>query len=413
MGQASPLRDKSGAGQMRDLSSALPITSGQYPTIYQLYDPTSPIDVVGAAFQAVPSSGNGYLLLNLPQCQHAQVSTYGSGCPVLSGVAAYEQFTTSTFDLSNSGLMFIPAGSSYLILPGNNTWFAGFSNNLALLDDSVATVTLPYPFPHVAGTTSTITVSSNGFLWLGTETNSACCNGDPAAFLSDPMARIAALWMDLAPNLSGGVYADFDTATGEYVVTWSGVQEFSQPGNLVSMQIALQPSGTFEVRFQNCNNLGHDALTGYSMGAVPNDPGNSDFSTLPIVTGTIQTIPPVVLAPQAASVPQIGSTFAADISDLPPGAMLAVFSLGFTPISVDLSMLGMPGCFAWVDIFTPGRSAQLFLPVTGPTVPVTLTIPNSSSIVGMRVHTQAAVLAPGVNALGIATSNGMRIDVGL
>jgi hypothetical protein len=60
----------------------------------------------------------------------------------------------------------------------------------------------------------------------------------------------------------------------------------------------------------------------------------------------------------------------------------------------------------------PGLSTKLFVPVAGAIVPVGLTIPNSPSLVGFSVYTQAAAMATGLNPLGLIASNGLRIDVG-
>lgn len=338
----------------------------------------------------------------------AAATAYGTGCPARSAVAVYEQFASTTFDLSNTSLMFIPNGNgSYTVLPGVGTWFAGFSNNLALGDDQCGPVTLPFAFPHSGGTAPAISVSSNGFLWLGSNTNAACCSGDSASFLSDPMGRIAPCWMDLAPNTGGGVYADLDTITGDFVVTWDGVPEYSA-NPPVTMQVALQASGIFEIRYQTMTNTTHQALAGYSMGGVPNDPGNSDFSgvvTQPIVTGTAAT--PISLA--ASARPLQGTAISMDTTDIPTGTALGATVLGFNQVNpgFDLTVIGMPGCFQYATLDKP----LVFL-VNGATGSTVLPIPLSPAFTGLHVFTQSATFTPGFNAFNMLTSNGVDLEIG-
>src|SRR5262245_56850208 len=80
-----------------------------------------------------------------------------------------------------------------------------FGTPLNLGDDQVAqNNALGFTFPGPAGPIASIDISSNGFVWLGSNTNSACCNGDLPTFLTS-MARIAPIWMDLNPNAAGDV----------------------------------------------------------------------------------------------------------------------------------------------------------------------------------------------------------------
>ncbi|GAB4149057.1 MAG: hypothetical protein Fur0037_17400 [Planctomycetota bacterium] len=390
-----------------DFTTALPHNTGNFPTVHEWFTAASPIDILGQSHEALPNGTNGYLVVNLPQCQLAGVNLYGAGCPAPQGVAVYELFQATAFDLSNTSLLFLPNGNgSYTIVNGNNTWFSGFTNNLGLADDQSVPVTLPWTFPHAGGSTSTISVSSNGFVWLGLNTNSACCSGNSAAFLSDPMARIAPCWMDLYPPgaTTGGVFADFDAATGEYVITWSQVPEyFANPP--VDMQVALQPSGIFEIRYLSMTNTMHVALAGYSAGAVPSDPGNSDFSFLPITTPGMS----VPLELSASARPVLGTSIALYTVNIDQAGTLGVNVLGVLQSNpgLDLTPFGAPGCSQYV---TPASSSILI--VSGPTPSMTLAIPNNSALAGPSLYTQSAVFASGVNALGIEFGKGVALLLG-
>ncbi|GAB4162476.1 MAG: hypothetical protein Fur0037_28660 [Planctomycetota bacterium] len=340
----------------------------------------------------------------VPAAGYAYASPYGQGCPALSGVAVYELFAPNTFDLSNTSLLFLPGGNgSYVIVGGPNIWFTGYTNNLGLSDDSVAQVTSPFPFPHSGGSTTTLSVSSNGFVWLGSNASNACCTGSVPAFLSS-MARIAASWGDLNPAAGGGVYADLDAATGEYVITWAQVPEYGQPGT-VDMQIALQQNGIFEMRFGNCTIANHTTLTGYSMGSVPADPGPSDLSTaptVPITTGNAAV--PLLLA--ASARPVLGTSINLDTSRIPSGSLLGGNFLGVIAHDpgIPLDPFGAPGCSQYI---TPAFSTAFA--VTGPSVSTPLAIPNNPALAGVRLVSQSVSLSPGINAMGIAFTNGMHL----
>ena len=338
----------------------------------------------------------------------ATQAPFGAGCPARSSVAVYELFPNTTFDLSNSSLLFLPNGNgSYTIIPGTNQWFAGFTNNLGLTDDSTATVTLPYPFPHAGGTTSTVSPSSNGFLWLASSVNSACCSGTVSTFLSDPIARIASCWMDLNPTSGGGVYADLDPSTGEFVITWSQVPEYSNT-NVMDMQIALQPTGIFEIRYgANNTNTTHVALAGYSMGGNAVDPGNSDLSTVvtqPIVTGNSAT--PLTLA--ASARPTLGTSINLNTGSIPGGSILGVNMLGFVQHNpgIDLTGVGAPGCALFLD----PAAKSIFL-VSGSSSTMALPIPNITSLAGVHAFSQSVTFSSGFNTLGVIFSNGVNLGL--
>jgi hypothetical protein len=222
------------------------------------------------------------------------------------------------------------------------------------------------------------------------------------------MARIAACWMDLYPpgNLAGGVYADLNPATGDYVITWNAVPEYSANPQ-VTMQVALQASGIFEIRYQTLTNTAHAALTGYSMGGPAADPGSSNLSsvvTAPIVTGVSAN--PLTLASSAR--PTLGTSINLNTGSIAGGTILGVNSLGFVQINpgFDLTPFGAPGCAQYVN---PSLN-NIFL-VGGPTSSMALSIPNMPSLAGLHVYSQSIAFSAGYNALGLVFSNGLNLKL--
>ena len=81
-------------------------------------------------------------------------------------------------------------------------------------------------------------------------------------------------------------------------------------------------------------------------------------------------------------------------------------SAGGLPLPFDLGYAGAPGCSLLVD-------PAVTLPTSGQRVrSATVQLPHDLSLVGTRVFTQAAAVAPGANALGMLYSNGAETVVG-
>ena len=79
---------------------------------------------------------------------------------------------------------------------------------------------------------------------------------------------------------------------------------------------------------------------------------------------------------------------------------------------VNLAVIGAPDCFAHVNIVT-GSIASLSMSLnTSNQFSVPLVIPNNPVFLATNFHAQTMTLRPGVNALGVQTSNGLCVNVG-
>lgn len=349
----------------------------------------------------------------------AEWAKVGIGCPTPTSV--YELFSNATtpIDLSNLSFLFVPNGQGgYVVLQPGGNWFGGFANNLGAGDDTVHTLNVPFAWPHDGGTLSTMVASSNGFVWLdGVGSGSACCAGSAPAFLSG-LPRVAGMWTDLnaSPTSSSGagaVYADLDTATGHYVVTWAGIGEFGQPGASNTFQIAFHPNGPFEIRYQSVAMLSPTrvALAGYSAG----NPARDNPVDLSMANG-LNLGPsgrPLDLNAATGSLPRLNSTFTMDLSGIRATSLIAVLVLGFEASPpIDLGTLGATGCSGYVNVF--GAPSTNLVAVTGGAAlaSFSLVIPNNVSLAGVTLMAQGAAPAA-VNPLGYMFSNGGRMVVGL
>ncbi len=77
---------------------------------------------------------------------------------------------------------------------------------------------------------------------------------------------------------------------------------------------------------------------------------------------------------------------------------------GFTSQSLSLAPMGAPGCWGYL---VPVATELRFANGSGVAAD-TLTIPNNPSFAGLPILTQMIAMDPGVNALGIASSNRLR-----
>lgn len=130
--------------------------------------------------------------------------------------------------------------------------------NLNMTYGSVTQRTLPFAFPTPAGPVSTISISSQGFVWLGANGNPGL-NVSPAAFASS--ARIAAMWSNLDVQLGGpGVFYNTFPATGSdparAVITWE--ESDAVGGGIVLAQLQMLADGRVYIH--------HDANNNYTAG---------------------------------------------------------------------------------------------------------------------------------------------------
>ena len=146
-----------------------------------------------------------------------------------------------------------------------------FGTNLGLGDDAVALAQpLGFSFPVPGGTTTTtIGVSSNGFVWLDNSFDSGCCDGNEVKFLSRG-PRIAALWADFDPSASGAVWFNTFPAAGTLparaVITWDQVPLF-QSGQPMTFQLQLFADGSVLLYFDpNTQFFANSPLTGITSG---------------------------------------------------------------------------------------------------------------------------------------------------
>ena len=386
-----------------------PVNTGTNPTAYELFD-SSTYDIAGRSYEFIPNGSGGYLVFERIPCRAARTTKYGTGCPRNGTV--YESF--SNVDLANTSVRFVKTPNGYVAIPG-----AGFDNSYASAlvgvgDDSIhQNLPLGFSFAFGGTTITTVDLSSNGYLWAASNSNSIYYPSI-ADFLSQDR-RIAPYWRDLYVPGGGAVY--WDTTPAFAMATWVGVPNYPNNGPTNDVQVKLFPSGDIEFSYGNLDptNPVTSAVTvvGFTEGNGAADPGNVDLSAaVPGLTVGLAGATPLGLDAAPGSVPSIGSAFTMDVTTVPASVTLGfmVLSFGRVPLGFDLNGIGLPfGCSGYVVLATSSTQAFAVVPPTGH---FTLNIPNSTSYVGLDVFAQAAVLPVPGAPIPALVSNGLVLSVG-
>jgi hypothetical protein len=339
---------------------------------------------------------------------YAAATPIGTGCYATAS-SFYEAFAPGTFDLGGAGaqansiLMMPTPDGGYAVLPGSGVWFTGGAFSLGLTDDSVSPPqVLPFAFQTPVRTTTSLVISSNGFVWTQPNSDAGCCSFDPSDLL-DGAERYAPLWSDFQPSLGGQVYFEIDPSGTAAYVTWGGMAERGAQNNLSNFQIAFFNSGLVEYRWRACNIAASQALVGWSPGQRARDPGQRDLSVdMPFATRADAR--PLQLT--ATGRPVLGTSFDLLTWAIPSGtaAGILVLSLGQANPAIDLSSFGMPGCFQYV---APGVTS--FFTISTPLVHTHLAVPNIAGLAGHHVFGQSLTFSSGYNAFGAIVSNGIDL----
>ena len=110
---------------------------------------------------------------------------------------------------------------------------------------------------------------------------------------------------------------------------------------------------------------------------------------------------------EAETRPVLNADWDMSLGNLPATSVLGLVSIGFTNPAFPLDILGAPGCFAYQD---QAALSTVLLPSPSPSY--SLSIPGTITLVGLEVFAQGGVFASGINALQLATSNGVKGTIG-
>jgi hypothetical protein len=376
-------------------------------------------DMANNRLLMIPSApGWSYVLLG-PSAGCASATSFGAGCGgALSSI--YERFlTTPSIDLSNRSIRMFNNGSGYGVLPNAGTPFLAPSAsaiNLGLGDDTEGIVTLSAPFSFPGGTTTSLTVGSNGH--VATASNGAAGDYTPTEgeFLGWTNPTWA-VWRDFICNASGNV--KFEEVGGVAYITWDNVIGYqgTTPGTTPStfqFQFYLA-SGDVAFVFQSMDTVSINGfagaegwIVGYSGPGAGLDPGSVDLSTSSLIAINGFDFPSLALANNG--LPTVGNAaFGYTVSYVQPLLPLAFVFFGTAAVNpgIPLAAIGMPGCFS----YSTADLGSLTAPVVAGTGTLPFAIPANPALVSASLTAQALAFSL-VTPLNLVSSNGNSITVG-
>jgi hypothetical protein len=289
--------------------------------------------------------------------------------------------------------------------------------------------TLPFAFPYPnasSATTSSITVNSNGRIYLGSSfdasfaSNGANSGYTPTSFRGTTGAALpvlAGFMCDLDPTVGGAIWYESPSPSGGVRITWNAIPNWQDPlytglpAQVNSIQMELMPSGmvflSYGSSLGNGGSVGNVAIVGYSAGGAEPLGPQLDWSALTAYqTGTGD----IGLKIDADNRPVTGTTINLTVREIPAGSLVAAIVFGLTKFDpgIALDPLGMPGCNAYT---TPDLLVAGLTP--GPTFSSALPIPPNPALTGFQLLGQGLVLSASIpNAFGGITSNGLDLVVG-
>jgi hypothetical protein len=380
----------------------------------------------------------------------ASKAPYGTGCYDRPRMVR-ETFAgnVTPIDLMNTQQTLLytpnPNGGNYVIVQAGPAYDpvtpAASGVNLALQpfsaaygttwDDASSVQTLPaaqfpngFPFPAAGGgSTTTITVNSNGKIYLGTTLDAtfATQGSNYASILPFQGATGAGLPVlapfncDIDPTVGGALWYESPSPNGGVRITWAGIPNWqntvagSPLAVICDFQMELLPSGI--VTFAYGPSLGtggsaaNDAIVGYSAGGGQPVTAMVDWSAL---SGYVSGDGSIPLTCDASARPVLGTTINVMVGNIPPATPFAAVLYGlikFNP-GISLAGIGMPGCEQYGS-----QDAMALGIVPGASFSTPFPIPVSTSFSGVSIVCQGAAYNPAAvpNPLGALSSNGLEL----
>lgn len=377
----------------------------------------------GALSSIVPIVQLGYQPVSAP----ARHGSYGVGC-YDRRLSFYEIFAgdypRSSHDLTGKTVRLVPnANGGYDVTTtlGVSLVAPAINAGLALPDDGPsAALNLGFTFPYPGGhSTTQVWAHSNGSVTLnGPGMQYMNDGGTPFYLLQNTRHLLSPSLQDLlcdgATNVQN-VYAE-PGAPGEYLITWWDVPPYqavpsANPG-LSRFQVALFDTGVVEFRyealFNESDTYGGGMLVGFSLGGGALDPGASDLTC-----GVLSTAGPEGqgLVLRATGRPVLGQPIQYVLENVYFPAAVSTILLSFQQVNPGLPLTGIgvaaPGCDYHISPFANLALSPLLF--GAPTVSYSRTWPASTAYAGTRVYLQAFNLAPGLNPVGVISSNGLAV----
>ena len=393
-----------------DLSTS-PVTTD--PSLYEDFAVSSTFDFSADGFRLIPTNP-GWVTVPLGgQVGCAQALTYGTGC-TQQDANIYEFLPAGTFDLTGQTITFLRGASGYTALdaiPGTFIAPSAGAATVALGDDFEETVALTSAMPIPGGTTTSLTVSSNGQITLGAVGNGADFTPSALTWLAYAAPQVSPMWHDFEPNAPGSGTISFEEVGGVAIVSWNGVYNWgTTTPETFQVQFDLA-SGNITIIYDAVSgNIGNDYLVGLKAGGAQADNGGYDLSAelTNIIEMADSEILPLALN---SNTPILGNNWNLTTSNIDPVSPIAItfFATGQAP--------RLP--FAGIGLNAPGGSICINTAIislsagnVGGSATVSIAIPNNPLLTGGVLTAQSLCLTT-QNAANLLGSNGLQGTLGL
>lgn len=233
---------------------------------------------------------------------------------------------------------------------------------------------------------------------------------DPTAIIYAPDTRrvdsngtYGPLGNELCGRVSTGVYEAILWNVAPVPGFVAMATAYGRDSYYASIESALpntQGNGT-AVRVHTYDATGAPADTRFTLLYLSDHPAGTPGSNATIGAGCAG----LVLNPETR--PVLNSAWDMSLADLPTTSLIGFVSLGFSNPSFPLGVLGAPGCSSYQD---QASLNTVTLPSASPSY--SLAIPSTITLIGLEIFAQGGVFATGVNALNLATSNGVKGTIG-
>jgi hypothetical protein len=354
-------------------------------------------------------------------------TSYGQGCNAVTG-SFYQRFTCSNLAstaLNGRSLSLILNGGGYILVPGTAAYVppTAAAVSLPVNDDGESPIALTNVFPYPGGSTQQLFVHTNGFVSVGSNTAMTPNNFTPfvPGLLNAPQTAWFS-WHDYNTAETGSGTIKFEEVGTFVYVTWDNVESWPalQGTTPVVNRSTLQfqfdtATGTVNYVWQTITPQGtsvdgDEHVIGFSPGGQSPDVGPINIASL---TSAVLSTPEVLpLKLTAVNQPLIGNSVDYVTSN-ETGLNLGLFFLCTSQLpAVPLAILGMPGCFAHVDINSGVGNLISNLGLPGTSMTVTLPIPANPALLALEVFGESIWLDAAANAFGAIASNGIKTRIG-
>ncbi|HZN38022.1 MAG TPA: hypothetical protein VFD82_04420 [Planctomycetota bacterium] len=330
----------------------------------------------------------------------------GTACGQCTGTF-YEYFTMSSlFDLAGRSMTMSLNNGAYTVAETPVAFVPAAGTNLNLAFNTQTFVALPFSLPFPGGTTTQLQVCSSGYVNPGTNTIAV---GPAVSTLLAGNPRWAAAWGLLSPVQASGSNVWFDANPTRAILTWNGVP-FIAASAPNTFQMQFFPNGTVHVLWQNIALGTMPVLTGWSPGGGFSNPGPRDLSATLPTPYALGALSFDGLSLDTSGAPVLGTTIQWQLGRIPTGTAWGVLMRSLTQAvpPIDLTAVGMPGCYA--HVIDPVATAFLS---PGTSLLIGESIPNNTALVGVTLVGQAVTYSPPLTPLGLVASNAMVLGLGL